>query len=72
MSLPKLGDVILRGSAETGFMVVDAVTRKSLAGPAPLEQAIQLAKDSGAIAIWQENTDERGRAMGLPFRIPLS
>jgi hypothetical protein len=73
MPAPRLGDVIIRdATADTGFLVVDAHTRRVLEGPFPsfraaLVAARMIARDR---PVWRENVDERGRVLGPPFLIP--
>jgi hypothetical protein len=69
---PQPGDLVLRGSFSAGFEIVDAATEEHIAGPMQLSRAIQAAKAYGAIALWQQNVDDRGRALGRPQRIDLS
>ena len=71
MSSPsRHGDVILRGDTHSGFHLYDARTDAHLAGPIPsLPAAIEVARQHGAPAIWQQNTDNRGRPLGEPFRL---
>ena len=64
-------DMIVRG-IDGQYVVIDLATEERLAGPVKLSVAIQLAKAAGATALWQENTDESGRALGTPIRIPLA
>jgi hypothetical protein len=66
------GDVIIRSLSEDGFLLVDAVTRKTLNGPFPtfadaLNAALGFVKPGATI--WQENVDNRGRPLGPPFRV---
>ena len=68
---PKRRDVILRG-IDGHYVVIDSATDERIAGPVKLSVAIQLAKAAGATALWQENSDEHGRALGPPIRIPLA
>jgi hypothetical protein len=70
MFAPKRGDVLLRGSTESGFVVLDATNRKSLSAPLALREVIALARQHGAKTIWQQHLDERGRPIGEPFRVP--
>jgi len=67
---PKLGDVLLRGTPDTGFVLVDAVTLQHVAGPLPsLPAAVEAAQRHGAPAIWQQAVDNRGRPLGELFRL---
>lgn len=69
---PDPGDVMLRGSFETGFELLKADTLQPIAqGRHPLVDAIHIARRLGAKALWQVNTDDRGRALGTPLRLPL-
>ena len=72
MSTPRRSDVILRGSPSTGFTLLDAATRQRIAGPTRLRAAIDLAKQLGAMQLWQEMLDEHGRSRGVTIRIPLA
>jgi hypothetical protein len=68
MAEPQAGDVLIRGSAGTGFEVLDAVSREHLTAFATFEQAIAFTgKRKGAV--WQQATDNRGRPMGEPIVI---
>jgi hypothetical protein len=69
---PQPGDLILRESSAGGFEIVDAITDEHIAGPMQLSRAIQAAKAYGAITLWQQNVDHRGRALGRPQRIELT
>jgi hypothetical protein len=71
VAFPSVRNVILRGSTETGFMLINAVTAHRIAGPVPLQRAIEVARQHGAAVIWQENLDDRGRSLGSPFRLEL-
>jgi hypothetical protein len=72
MSEPQPGDVILRGPIYGGFMVLDAVTRRALAGPLPLAEAVADARARGSGRVWQERTDEGGRPLGPPARLAVA
>ena len=52
--------------------MLDAVTENHIAGPVHLSLAIQLARAQGPGVDWQQNSDERGRPVGPPLRIPLA
>ena len=69
MSEPQPGDVILCGPIDDGFMVLDAVTRRALAGPLPHAEALADARARGSGRVWHERTDERGRPLGPPARL---
>ena len=67
---PQAGDVLLRGNVVHGFQLVDAVSRRILAGPmTTLDAAVALAREMGSRAIWQQLVDNRGRPLGEPFRL---
>jgi hypothetical protein len=72
MSEPQPGDVIVRGPMGGGFMVLDAVTRRALAGPLSYKQAVADARVRGSGRVWEEHTDERGRPLGPPARLALA
>ena len=61
-------DVILRGSIDGNFHVVDAISRAPIVGPLPLTAALAYARELGA-RIFQQAVDLRGRAMGEPVRL---
>lgn len=65
----KRGDVVLRGSLETGFVVIDAITREFLTSPVSVVEAWQFAQKRGADQIWQQQLDDRGRPLGQPIRM---
>lgn len=69
---PQRGDVLLRGSFRAGFEIVDAITDRHIAGPMQLSRAIQVAKAHGAIGLWQQSVDDRGRPLGAPSRLSLT
>lgn len=59
--------IILRGSLERGYTLVDFSTGEQISEVfAELQPAIDAALNSGATTIWQENLDNRGRALGPP------
>jgi hypothetical protein len=69
-SMPKIGDVLLRGDGTTGFELVRAGSLERIqAGIPSLEAAIEIARIQGAGAIWQQSFDNRGRALGDPVRL---
>jgi hypothetical protein len=69
MFAPKSGDVLLRGSHDSGFTVSDAVTEKVLSSPLEFRAAIAFARAQGAEQIWRQQLDERGRPIDRPVRI---
>ena len=68
-SAPANKDVILRGDVSGDFHIYAADTQAHLAGPVgSLSAAIELARQYGAV-VWQQSVDNRGRAVGEPFRL---
>jgi hypothetical protein len=71
-----VGDLVIADAAgpRSGeFVLVDAVTRQTIAGPF---DSIRDAVRAGCArreraAIWREFVDERGRAFGPPLRLPI-
>ena len=69
---PRAGDIMLRGSFDGGFELLDAETMRHVSdGRHSISDAITFARQQGADAIWQLNADDRGRALGEPLRLPL-
>jgi hypothetical protein len=67
---PQAGDVVLRGDYAAGVEIVDAVTRKRIAGRfRTIEAAVATARFYGAGSIWQESVDNRGRSLGNTYRL---
>ena len=70
MQGPTAGDVILRGSMEDGFELIDAMSERSLVRRlGSIAEAVEVARERGAPQIWQQIVDKRGRPMGDPFRL---
>jgi hypothetical protein len=68
--LPQSGDLVLRGDQTAGVEIVDAVTRKRIAGRfRTIEAAVATARFYGALSIWQESVDNRGRPLGQAYRL---
>jgi hypothetical protein len=65
---PQEGDVFLSGDPLAGFHILNAISLEAIAGPLPLEAAIEAARVHGG-AIWQQTLDNRGRPLGDPFRL---
>ena len=64
------GDVILRYLESSGFHLYSAHNQAHLAGPLPdMAAAIAEARRLGAPMIWQQTVDNRGRALGDPFKL---
>ena len=75
MQSPERGDLLLRGSPDTGFELCDPITSQRVAGPfASISDALQVAQALSPRSIWQQSFDNRGRALGdmsqLPSRLP--
>ena len=66
-----LCDVIIRGSIDGAFYVMDAKKQDHIAGPLPLLQAVEFARQTGAQNICQQAVDLRGRLMGDPQRLAI-
>ena len=66
---PLVGDVVLRGSIDGRFTVLDALTLGRIAGPFTLQTALTDARRYGARAIFQQRVDERGRNLADPARL---
>jgi hypothetical protein len=68
MGSPKPGDILLRGSLDAGYTLVDLTTGKPISEGffTELRVALNAALDSGASSVWQENLDNRGRPLGPP------
>ena len=65
MAISTLGDVVLRGSVEAGYTLVDLLTGEPLSEAfSELEVAVAVAIERGAATIWRENLDNRGRPVG--------
>jgi hypothetical protein len=72
MSSPTIGDVILRGSIDGAFTVLEAKKGRRVAGPLAFHDAVTYARAHGARKIFQQVVDERGRIMGDPSRVVLN
>jgi hypothetical protein len=70
MANPQDGDVLIRNLPEDRYEFVDALTLRYVDGPfGRLLDAVEAARTLGRTA-WQQVTDERGRPMGDPVRLP--
>ena len=73
--LPTAGDLLIRDVAASPgeFMLVDADTQRSLAGPfASLQAALAAAKSLRPTGkVWKEHCDSRGRVLGPPLELPV-
>jgi hypothetical protein len=63
---PGTGDVVLRGSIDGHFTVLDAIQLTRIAGPLSLVDALAFARLRGARHIFQQPVDERGRNLADP------
>ena len=74
MSIPQSGDIVIRGTTDEGYEVVEAITDKRIGGHfQTLAVALAFARermDGGAGTIWQQSVDHRGRLLGAPLRLP--
>jgi hypothetical protein len=69
---PAAGDIVIRGTTQDRFELVQAVTGRYIAGPFEyFPVAVAAARARGPHAIWQQSVDHRGRLLGDPFRLPL-
>ena len=69
MFSPARGDVVLRGLIGGAFVVMDAMTNHRVAGPLPLQEAADFARQLGALNIFQQPVDGRGRLLSDPLRL---
>ena len=69
MRNPEPGDVLLRGSAEHGYFLVDPCTHELVAGPVGSVVAALALAALHTATVWQQSVDNRGRALGdlAPF-----
>lgn len=72
MFSPTFGDLILRGSIDGAYNVLDAIKRDRVAGPLPLQEAVAYARQHGASNIFQQPVDGRGRILGDPLRVAIA
>ena len=63
---PVTGEVVLRGSMDGRFTVLDAIHLTRIAGPLSLVDALAFARLWGARHIFQQPVDERGRNLAEP------
>ena len=67
MKIPQAGDVLLRGSDDTGFELVNPHTLDRVDGPfVSMFAAVEAARALGT-KVWQQSFDNRGRPLGDPF-----
>lgn len=72
MEVMQAGDVLIRGTTESGFLLLEADTFKQVAGPFEyFTTAIAAARARRPRGIWQQSVDHRGRLLGAPLRLPL-
>ena len=66
------GDLVIRGTTENGYEVVEAITSRHVAGPFErFTTAVAAARARRPHAIWQQSVDHQGRLLGDPFQLPL-
>jgi hypothetical protein len=54
------------------MVILDTQTYQAVVqGRHSIAEAIEIAGQRGATALWQLNVDDRGRPLGVPFRLPL-
>ena len=71
MHVPQVGDILIRNLLIDSFELVDVVTLRFVGGPYPgFRAAVDAARVRKARAIWSQNIDARGRALGDPVRLP--
>lgn len=69
--LPQVGDILIRALKNQRFTLMDVVTTKFLSGPFDgFPAAAAAARARKARMIWQQNVDDRGRALGDLFVLP--
>ena len=69
ISGPKPGDVLLRGSLDCGFYLVDPFTDETIVRDLPsIAAAVEATGGRRAAETWQQRFDVRGRPIGDPFR----
>jgi hypothetical protein len=69
---PRAGDILIKGVTTEYFELVEITTGRVLSGPLhgfPVALAAARARHPGAI--WQQHSDERGRPLTDPFRLPV-
>ena len=70
-TVPQVGDILIRALKNQRFTLMDVVTTKFLSGPFDgFPAAVAAARARQTRVIWQQNVDERGRALGDLFAIP--
>jgi hypothetical protein len=68
MATPQSGDIVVLGTTSHGYVLVDAISHRRIAGPIVLcASAVALARTLGGTNVWQQNVDSRGRPLGEPF-----
>jgi hypothetical protein len=65
-SVPQPGDVILRYSSDSEFVVVAAGSESIVGGPVSLPIAVALARRHCTGTIWHQEIDEAGRPVNAP------
>ena len=68
---PQAGDILIKGLTTDSFALVEIITGDFLLGPIHgLPAALAAARARHPGAIWQQHSDERGRPLADPFRLP--
>jgi hypothetical protein len=71
MAVPQTGDILIKGVTTEYFELVEITTGKIVSGPiAGFPAALAAARATHPGAIWQQHSDERGRPLTDPFRLP--
>jgi hypothetical protein len=63
---PKQGDILLRGSRELGFELLDGITEQTLAGAMDFDDAVEVALSMTPGDLWQQDVDAGGAPLGPP------
>jgi hypothetical protein len=70
-SARRAGGILIRGTSQNGFQLIDMPTGEYIAGPFQfLPVALAAARARRPRAIWQQSVDHRGRPLGEPYRLP--
>ena len=68
---PQAGDILIKGLTTDSFALVEIITGDFLLGPIHgFPAALAAARARHPRAIWQQHSDERGRPLADPFRLP--
>ncbi len=70
MGIPQFGDIVVQGTTANGYVLVDAITQRTIAGPVTLcAAAVALARALSTSDVWHQSMDNRGRPLGEPYRL---